>query len=140
MRYAKLQAVLNALNSVQYIDFHVHSQRNDARTALMAVLADAPFAERTRYPDAPWVELSSSVCGMLYERCMSSLAFGESGSASAPSNGGRDPYSDAKVQFMKSRTELIKRLLCTSAHLAAVDGVYQNRAASERHMGLHWGG
>ena len=65
MPYARLPAVLNALTSVQYMDFHVHYQRNDARAALMAVLADAPFAERTRYPEAPWVELSAFVCGML---------------------------------------------------------------------------
>lgn len=137
-RYAEVAALYRALVSCQHIDFHVHSTREDTRIALLAVLHDAPFSETSRYPQQAWVELSQSVCGQLYERMLSALAFGGSGVAGEAPNQARDPYSDAKVQFFKARAELFRKISGNSPAIAPVDGVFHSQQAFEQFNALAW--
>lgn len=84
------------------------------------------------------MELSVSVCGQLFERMLGALAFGGTDASTNVREGGHDPYSDAKVQFTKCRSELVKRLTSQSPTLAAVDGVYFTRAVFEEVNHLTW--
>lgn len=135
-RFARGAALRRTILSMQHIDFHVHTLRDDARNALQAVFQDAPFSETLRYPDEFWVECSDSTIGILIERMMSALSFG--GSGSTEGGVGRDAYSDSKVQFAKASQEVSRRLNSKSVAVSAVDGVYFNQAAFEQQVGLTW--